>query len=163
MTSAPFHRFASASPDATAALARAIAPFLRAGDIILLDGPIGAGKTHFARSLIRALQGLGSVEDIPSPTFTLVQTYDTQAGEVWHADLYRLTDVGEVYELGLDDAFETAICLIEWPDRLGRTQPSGALTLRLTPGADDTRDIAFTGGADWARRLAPVLQRAGAA
>src|SRR5690606_21268904 len=118
-------------------------------DVFLLEGPIGAGKTHFARSLIRALQGPGSVEDIPSPTFTLVQTYDSAAGEIWHADLYRLTSVGEAFELGLDEAFETAICLIEWPDRLGQAAPANALTLRFEPGPDDTRGIVFSGDGKW--------------
>jgi tRNA threonylcarbamoyladenosine biosynthesis protein TsaE len=163
MTRAALFHHAATGPDDTAALARALAPVLRPGDVILLDGPIGAGKTHFARSLIRALQGPGSVEDIPSPTFTLVQTYDTPMAEVWHADLYRLSTVGEVFELGLEDAFETAICLIEWPDRLGAVLHPDALRVTFAPGTEDQRRIHLDGGKGWADRLRPVLQQAGAA
>ena len=85
----------------TAALARMLAATLRPGQTILLDGPVGAGKTHFARAFIRARQG-DAAEDVPSPTFTLVQTYDDPMGtEIWHADLYRLSDPSELAELGL--------------------------------------------------------------
>lgn len=129
---------------ATCALARALAPRLTPGDTVLLEGPIGAGKTHFARCLIQSL--LSTPEDIPSPTFTLVQTYDTPSGEIWHGDLYRLSDPSEVIELGLADAFETAICLIEWPDRLGPLAPPSALRLSLHPdGTGDVRTAHLTG------------------
>lgn len=114
-------------PEETATFARAIGARLRAGDCLLLVGDIGAGKTHFARALIQSLQD--TPEDVPSPTFTLVQTYDTAAGELWHADLYRLGDPSELVELGLTDAMETAIVLIEWPDRLGTLTPADATTL----------------------------------
>lgn len=117
------------SPQATTALARTLAPALHAGDVLLLDGPIGAGKTHFARALIQAL--LSAPEDVPSPTFTLVQTYDGQGFEIWHADLYRLGHPDEAIELGLEEAFEHALCLIEWPERLGSFCPQGALLLRF--------------------------------
>jgi len=153
MTSTAFRNHLSHGPDDTAKLARAMAEVLRPGDVVLLEGPIGAGKTHFARCLIRALQGPEPDDDIPSPTFTLIQTYDSPRGEIWHADLYRLTEVGEVFELGLADAFDTAICLVEWPDRLGRTRPPGALTLRFDPLENDARHIAFLGNADWSARL----------
>ncbi|PTV95255.1 tRNA threonylcarbamoyladenosine biosynthesis protein TsaE [Rhodobacter aestuarii] len=137
--------------DATEQLGVQFAALVEPGDVLLLDGPIGAGKTHFARSLIRAF--LGRMEDVPSPTFTLVQTYG-EAPEIWHADLYRLTHPDEVIELGLDEAFETAICLIEWPERLGSLQPEKALTLRfsLTDGGA-ARQVAFHGDAEWAKRL----------
>ena len=95
---------------------------LRAGDCVLLEGPIGAGKTHFCRALIRAR--LGREEDVPSPTFTLVQTYDADV-EIWHADLYRLSHPDEALELGLEDAFASAICLVEWPERLGELCAAG--------------------------------------
>jgi tRNA threonylcarbamoyladenosine biosynthesis protein TsaE len=123
------------SPDATAALAALLAPRLRPGDVLLLSGGIGAGKTHFARALIHALQE--APEDVPSPTFTLVQTYETAAGALWHADLYRLTGPGEVEELGLLEAFEEAICLVEWPDRLAELLPEGALSLGFALGPEE--------------------------
>lgn len=126
------------SAEDTAALAVRIGSRLRPSDVILLEGDIGTGKTHFARSLIQSL--LSTPEDVPSPTFTLVQTYDGVAAEIWHADLYRLSSPDEVVELGLVDAFEDAICLVEWPDRLADLRPQNALTLSFSLGKDiDTR------------------------
>lgn len=122
-----------ADADETARLGRWFAPRLRAGDCLLLEGPIGAGKSHFARALIQAR--LGRAEDVPSPTFTLVQTYQADI-EIWHADLYRLTHPDEVLELGLDAAFDDAVCLIEWPDRLGALAPKGALRLGFSAKGD---------------------------
>lgn len=132
-------RFASA--EATAAFATRLGPRLTPGDVILLNGPVGAGKTHFARALIQSI--LPEPEDIPSPTFTLVQTYDTVRGELWHSDLYRISAETEIDELGLPDAFDTAICLVEWPDRLGPTSPPDALMLDLVAD-DDARDARFS-------------------
>ena len=137
----------------TSRLAQVLAPRLRAGDTVLLEGPIGAGKTHFCRALIRAR--LGREEDVPSPTFTLVQTYEADV-DIWHADLYRLTHPDEARELGLEEAFEQAICLVEWPDRLGRYVPPGAIRIRLSPSGDGRR-----AEIDLGRRqdLAPLLAR----
>jgi tRNA threonylcarbamoyladenosine biosynthesis protein TsaE len=144
------------SPDATAELARQIGARLSAGDVLLLSGEIGAGKTHFARSLILSL--LDAPEDVPSPTFTLVQTYQTQAGEIWHTDLYRLTDPDEAVELGLDEAFETAICLVEWPDRLDDLTPAKALSLGFEARDDDSRTITLSASdASWDARLHGVM------
>ncbi len=142
-----------ADPDATAALARQLGQELCPGDTILLEGDVGAGKTHFARALIQSL--LEVPEDVPSPTFTLVQTYDTPKGEIWHADLYRLTSVQEIEELGLTEAFETAICLVEWPDRLGPLTPDTALTLTLSSGSEpEARTLTATWlSPDWDTRL----------
>jgi len=123
-----------ASPNATVDLARKLASHLRPGDCILLSGEIGSGKTFFARNLIQSL--LSTPEDVPSPTFTLVQIYDTPMGEIWHSDLYRLTAIDEVEELGLIEAFETAICLVEWPDKLGDVTPPDALTLCFVADAE---------------------------
>lgn len=132
-----------ADEKATAALGERLAHLLQAGDCVLLEGSIGAGKSHLARALIRAR--LGRMEDVPSPTFTLVQTYDADGVEIWHSDLYRLSHPDEVLELGLEDAFATAICLVEWPDRLGPHAPSDALHLRLTAQGEG-RVANLTGG-----------------
>jgi tRNA threonylcarbamoyladenosine biosynthesis protein TsaE len=143
----------------TARLAVKIGALLRPGDCLLLDGSIGAGKTHFSRHLIRSV--LQVPEDVPSPTFTLVQTYDTQIGELWHADLYRLSSLDEIEELGLTDAFENAICLVEWPDRLGNTAPIHALTLKLRsdPEHEMTRHLALEWSTPrWSEILGKILQ-----
>ncbi len=112
----------------TTHLGQALARVLGAGDCVLLEGAIGAGKSHLARALIRALRDPN--EEVPSPTFTLVQTYPGHP-DIWHADLYRLTHPDEVHELGLEAAFGNAICLIEWPDRLGAYTPENPIRLRL--------------------------------
>ncbi|GAA0297425.1 tRNA (adenosine(37)-N6)-threonylcarbamoyltransferase complex ATPase subunit type 1 TsaE [Rhodovulum strictum] len=145
----------------TRALADRMAGLLGTGDTILLDGPIGAGKTAFARALIGAMRSRAGLppEDVPSPTFTLVQVYQAGPVEIWHADLYRLSHPDEVIELGLDEAFGTALCLIEWPDRLGDLAPQGALRLALAPGAaDDSREavLSFADPA-WSARLTTAL------
>lgn len=141
---------------ATAALGRALAARVGPGDTLLLQGGLGAGKTHLARALIQAL--LPVPEDVPSPSFTLVQTYDGPGFEIWHADLYRLSGQGDTDELGLDQALGRALCLIEWPDRLA-DPPPGALWLTLTL-AGAGRGAAFAsadpGWTDRLRGLADV-------
>ena len=108
--------------DATAALGRAVGRALRRGDAVCLWGPLGAGKTTLARGLIRALTRPD--EEIPSPTFTLVQLYETPAFPVAHFDLYRLNRAAEAEELGLDEALDEGAAVIEWPERLeGRLPP----------------------------------------
>jgi len=151
--SGPCRSLTLASPDATCAFAQALGSRLSAGDVLLLSGGVGAGKTHFARCLIRAL--LPTPEDVPSPTYTLVQTYPGPACEIWHADLYRLSDPTEVIELGLTEAFESAIALVEWPDRLGDLTPPGALTLDFAPAeAEEARHLALRwSDPRWATRL----------
>jgi tRNA threonylcarbamoyladenosine biosynthesis protein TsaE len=130
-------------PEATEALGHRLAVLAQPGDVFLLEGPIGAGKSCLARAFIRAR--LGREEEVPSPTFTLVQVYEAAGVEIWHADLYRLSHPDEVWELGLDDAFSTAICLVEWPDRLGAHVPPGALHLKLE-AAGDGRKALLSGG-----------------
>lgn len=128
------------SPEHAASAAEVLAQNVAPGDVILLNGPVGSGKSHFSRSMIRSI--LKVPEDIPSPTFTLVQSYETTKGPLWHSDLYRIGSTQEIEELGLLEAFEEAICLIEWPDRLGELAPGSALSLWLDHGPDtDSRTL----------------------
>jgi len=152
------------SPDATAALASSVAPHLVAGDVLLLSGDIGAGKTHFARALIQSrLSALGKPEDVPSPTFTIIQTYQDADVEIWHADLYRLTNAFEVVELGLTDAFRDAICLVEWPENLGQFYPANALKIDFSAGnTDDARVLGFETTAPRWNEIIPSLIQFGA-
>lgn len=132
------------------ALARRIAARLTSGDVLLLKGDVGAGKSTFARAAIKSI--LLEDEDIPSPTFTLVQTYETRNGTLWHCDLYRLTSADEVEELGLSDAFEDAICMIEWPEVLGDIAEKKALSLTFLPSdGGETRSVIAEGDPErWA-------------
>lgn len=126
---------------------------LRPGDVICLSGGLGAGKTALARAAIAGrLATVGAAEDIPSPTFTLVQTYEADI-PIWHADLYRLTDEDEVWELGLIDAFEDAAAFVEWPDRLGAMLPARRLEMTLSIAGEGRRLHAAAHGADWADLL----------
>jgi tRNA threonylcarbamoyladenosine biosynthesis protein TsaE len=141
-------------------LGRRLAEVAVPGDAILLIGDLGAGKTSFARAFIQAH---GVEDEIPSPTFSLVQTYetggdDTAPRSIWHFDLYRLEGESDLYELGIEDAFDEGITLIEWPDRLGRLTPSDRLEIEITFGKHETeRTITLTGHGVWARRLAELL------
>ncbi len=133
----------------TLKLAEALADRVPAGRLIALEGDLGAGKSTLARAFIRARLHDPEAE-VPSPTFTLVQTYGCDDGvEVWHADLYRLTDPEEAFELGLDEARDEAICLIEWPDRMPQDWWVGALTVRLTIGERGERTVVLSGDARW--------------
>ena len=141
----------------TIELATRLAPLLRVGDILLLEGAIGSGKTAFCRALIRAR--LGRMEDVPSPTFTLVQTYDDKNGDIWHCDLYRLTHPDEAFELGLADAFTSAICLIEWPDRLGRDTPINAAQLSFST-RDNSHQVSILLPTEMDARLSKSIRNA---
>lgn len=134
----------------TVRFAAQVSEILRPGDTILLSGDIGAGKSAFSRAVIRTKAG--AEIEVPSPTFTLVQTYDVAGIEIWHCDLYRLTHPDEAFELGLDEAFETAICLIEWPDRLGDLAPQNALKLHFY-ALENGHSVTLTPNADWTARL----------
>ncbi len=147
-------------PDAAATdrLGAALSARLRPGDTVLLSGELGAGKSHLARAIIQSLQARsGAVEDVPSPTYTLVQTYRAGEVELLHADLYRLGDPSELDELGLDEAMGRAICLIEWPDRLDAVPP-GALAVALAPEGAGRR--ATLDGPGWPARLADLAEAA---
>jgi tRNA threonylcarbamoyladenosine biosynthesis protein TsaE len=135
---------------ATEALAAAVARAARAGDAILLEGPLGAGKTAFARAFLRAAAADPTLE-VPSPSFTLVQSYATGLGMVHHFDLWRLDGPAALAELGWDDAL-TDIVLVEWPDRLGPLRPADALSIALVPtDAPVAVDTPVAAGGDTAR------------
>lgn len=127
--------------DQTTLLAQTLANHSQPGMTFLLQGDLGAGKTTFSKAFIQQLCG---PIDVPSPTFTLVQTYETRRGEVWHCDLYRLETPEESLELGLEDAFCSAICLIEWPERLGYLTPKSFMEIKITINPDNTRNFTFS-------------------
>lgn len=154
-------RFDLPDPAATSRLAARIAGSARRGDVIALAGDLGSGKTTFARAFIAALAAFpgaeGSEEEVPSPTFTLVQTYARRDLEVWHFDLYRLERAEEAYELGLEEAFTEGVSLIEWPERLGRLLPADHLEVRLDFAQQpDARRAVLTGHGDWPARLSAL-------
>ncbi len=150
--------FVSNGPLETEELASALKENLQNGDIILLKGEIGAGKSLFARSLIQS--AMDQVEEVPSPTFTIVQTYETKLGSIWHADLYRLTDQSEIFELGLIDAFVSEIVIVEWPERLGHLEPQDALTVEIIILENDKREVIFSSNSSmWKVRLEKTLQQ----
>jgi tRNA threonylcarbamoyladenosine biosynthesis protein TsaE len=119
---------------ATQQLGQRLAKTLRPGDAVCLTGPLGAGKSTLARALVRALTSAD--EEVPSPTFTLVQFYDGPDFPVAHFDLYRLTDPDEAYEIGLEEALEDGAALIEWPQRLEGRLPANRLAIEITPSQD---------------------------
>jgi tRNA threonylcarbamoyladenosine biosynthesis protein TsaE len=144
-----------ASEAETASFAAKLAAIVRAGDVVTLWGDLGTGKTALARALIRA-RGRPD-EEVPSPTFTLVQIYepaDPDAAAVWHFDLFRIAAPEDALELGIDDAFASAVSLIEWPDRLGPLLPAHRLDLTLCPGPDrHSRWLTIAGDGGWRLRL----------
>ena len=147
-----------ALPDlaATRAFAARLAACLRPGDMVGLEGDLGAGKSELARAVIRALAG--AEIEVPSPSFTLVQHYDLPRFPVVHADLYRLSDAGEVGELGLDEALQAGALLVEWPERGGDGLPADRLTIRLAVAEDsDARTAVIEAGPGWRDRLADLV------
>ena len=152
------------SPEATTEFAVALSRILTAGDVLLLSGPIGAGKTHFVRSAIQSmLTTEGRSEDVPSPSFTLVQTFNLQDFEIWHADLYRLGDASEFDELGLSEAFETALCFVEWPENVAIDWPDTALHVAVSlEEHPDQREFVITGDRPhWDDRIREALMSYG--
>lgn len=138
---------------ATHELGAAIGARLRPGDVVTLSGPLGAGKSALARAAIRARLREPDLE-VPSPTFTLVQTYVApDLLELWHVDLYRLEQESELEELGLEDAFRASAALIEWPERLGRFLPQERLDISLSQEGSVRRVELIFHGARWRERI----------
>jgi tRNA threonylcarbamoyladenosine biosynthesis protein TsaE len=131
---------------ATEALAARVARLARVGDAILLEGPLGAGKTEFARAFLRAAAGDPALE-VPSPSFTLVQSYDGKSFRAHHFDLWRLDGPAALAELGWDDA-RADLVLVEWPDRLGELRPDDALSIAFVPSVGDARLAMLSGWPD---------------
>ncbi len=140
------------SADATEALGSALAQHLRPGDVIALFGDLGAGKTTLARGI---LHGLGFDGDVASPTFPIVQTYENLPVPLWHVDLYRIEEAGELEELGLDDALLDGALVIEWPERLGEALWPHALRLHLTAAAEGGRALTAHVPPAWGDRWPP--------
>jgi tRNA threonylcarbamoyladenosine biosynthesis protein TsaE len=133
------------SENGTAALAIRLAPLLRTGDVVVLAGELGAGKTAFARALIRHLAGAD--EEVPSPTFTLAQVYETPEITVWHYDLYRLAEKeADILELGWEESLRGGVSLVEWADRLGGLLPRDRLEIKIShiKDSENERDIELT-------------------
>jgi tRNA threonylcarbamoyladenosine biosynthesis protein TsaE len=140
-----------ADEQATAAVGAALASALRPGDVVALSGPLGAGKTQLVRGVLAAL---GHPGEVPSPTFAIVQPYEDLSPRVWHVDLYRIEDLGEIDELGLDSVGD-AVLLVEWPERAGEESWPGALRLRLDFAEDGARRLTEDVPPAWQGRWPP--------
>ena len=153
---APAHmRMALPDEDATQAFAGRLAGQLRTHDFVGLDGVLGIGKTTCARHMIAALAGHGM--EVPSPSFTLVQTYDFDRFTLWHFDLYRIETPEAVYELGFEDALADGVTLVEWPERLGPLLPAERLHVRFSQGPSaDARIADIEAHGNWRERLSAM-------
>ncbi|MEM9715125.1 MAG: tRNA (adenosine(37)-N6)-threonylcarbamoyltransferase complex ATPase subunit type 1 TsaE [Pseudomonadota bacterium] len=154
---ATFQTFHELTEEAMIAMAKAVSDRLQPGDTVLLQGDLGAGKTSFARAaILRRMAKHDLIEDVPSPTFTLVQTYELPDATIHHADLYRLSDSSELIELGLLDGEEHSIAFIEWPERLGADAPEDALTIAFGINGD-ARDVTFSSrDPNWESRMSGI-------
>jgi tRNA threonylcarbamoyladenosine biosynthesis protein TsaE len=139
------------SEEETASVGAMLARLARAGEVITLSGPLGVGKTAFARGFIEAL---GHAGDVPSPSFAIVQPYDDLEPPVWHVDLYRIEAPSEIEELGLD-ATADAVLLVEWPERAGKNEWPGALGLSLEFAEGGDRILTAKVPASWEGRWPP--------
>ena len=137
---------------ATEALARRIAGMAKPGDVFALIGNLGTGKTVFARAFIRA--HCNADEEVPSPTFTLLQTYEAKETIIYHFDLYRIEKPNDAIELGIEEAFADGLTLIEWGERLDSLLPTNRLDVNLFPGkSTNARQVKLKGHGDWKIRL----------
>lgn len=154
--------FALLSSDQTAALARTIAALSETGDVILLTGELGAGKTFFARAFINAF--LRGEHEVTSPTYTIMQCYEGTTGHVWHADLYRLDEGADIHQLGFDEALETGVVLVEWPERVdSKVWPKNHLTIQLKFADNDNEGERIAhlsaSGEEWEEKLKKVQEK----
>lgn len=141
----PFDVFESLSEADTIKLAEICAGDIQSHDILLLEGDLGSGKSFFTRALIRSVLEDPSLM-VPSPTFTLLQTYEGPKGSVFHYDLYRLKDPEEIFNLGWEESLAEGVVIVEWPDRLGPYRPRESLALKFEnqAGTEDARKITLT-------------------
>ena len=136
----------------TKKLAESLAKQLQVGDVICLYGNLGVGKTAFTRFLVQYF--CGKKEEVPSPTFTLLQTYDTDEFPIFHFDLYRLKKPDEVLELGIEDAFYDGVSLIEWPEKMGSYLPEKKVLKIEISCQNEVRTFAFSSkNSKWNERL----------
>ncbi len=131
--------FISHSEAETLEIAANFAKNISAGSVVALYGTLGAGKSAFCRGFIQSL--CKTVEDVPSPTFTLLQTYEAPLFEIYHFDMYRLKTPEEAYELGIEDAFLDGVSLIEWPEKIGSLLPKNAIRITFQIQEDQSRLI----------------------
>lgn len=155
-----YRRLRFATREATLEFARGLALDLRQGDVVLLDGDLGAGKSEMARAMIRAM--VGAQIDVPSPTFTLVQRYDTGSLSITHVDLYRINTPDELVELGLEEAGDLGVLIVEWPHRAGPDWfPPSALLIRIEDEGGEQRTLQLSSPDEgWTHRLAHLINRA---
>lgn len=150
MTDNPCPTLTATDPDAMDSIGRALAASLHPGDFVAVSGPLGAGKSHLCRAIVRAILRDHDAQ-VPSPSYTLVNAYTVGEIEVWHSDLYRIADASELAELGLDDPPANVIVLMEWPERMTRPPPRRA-QIKIRPQADDSRLLELcTQGPHWDR------------
>lgn len=142
--------FYTASEEATAALGATLASISRRGDVFALFGTLGMGKSVFARSFIQSF--LGAIE-VPSPTFTLLQTYETPDFDIYHFDLYRLKNPDEIFEIGLEDALYSGVSLIEWPEMMGGYLPKDIFRIEIAPEGQGRKITISTTAQEKAQRL----------
>ncbi len=139
--------FAAQGPAQTEELARRIAPHLCRGDSLALEGDLGAGKTTLVRAILRAL---GVTDEVPSPSFTLVQEYEAGGLKIAHCDLYRIESPTELDEIGIDETLRDGVVLIEWPERATARIPADALRIRIDITGETARRFTLSGPARWA-------------
>lgn len=142
--------YALPNSDKTEQFGAVIGAILRSGDVLTLEGDLGAGKTTLTRGLIRAL--CGPETEVPSPTYTLVQTYETRAFTLWHFDLYRLDTPDEIFELGWTETAQ-GVAVLEWPERASRHLPAHRLNVVLETVGEARKAILEPLGEDWQTRL----------